>query len=425
MHRRERYRSGAERHEGVGALRGARRPGGIRVGIDGGCWLNRRGYGRYARGVLNALARRGDADRYVLFADPETAAAPDLPAAFETVVIAAHDPPSRAAAARGRRRLRDLWRFSRALAAERLDVLFFPSVYTFVPLLRPVPAVVTIHDVIAERHPGLVFPGWRQALLWRAKVAMAIRQARAILTVSEPAREGIVRELGVPPERVHVVLEAPDPVFRPLDPAPDLADVLPGRGLPRGARFLLYVGGLSPHKNLELLLDAYGQLAGDPRFADLRLVLVGDLTGDVFYSAHEPLRARVASDGLQDRVCFAGYVPDSALAALYNRAEVLVLPSVEEGFGLPAVEAAACGAPVVVSAAGPMASLLGPGALAFAPGDVGALLGALRTVLADPGRRRAMGVEARRRAAQLSWDRSAAEIHALLHAVAGNSVAAS
>src|SRR5581483_4776486 len=123
---RERYRSVAERRRSAG--RGG--PGGIRVGIDGGCWLNRRGYGRYARGVLNALARRGDADRYVLFVDPETAAAPDLPAVFDTIVVATRDSPSRAAAATGHRRLRDLWRFSRALAGERLDVVFFPSVYT-------------------------------------------------------------------------------------------------------------------------------------------------------------------------------------------------------------------------------------------------------------------------------------------------------
>jgi glycosyltransferase involved in cell wall biosynthesis len=103
---------------------------------------------------------------------------------------------------------------------------------------------------------------------------------------------------------------------------------------------------------------------------------------------------------------------------LYNRAELLVLPSLEEGFGLPAVEAAACGTAVAVSAAGPAGRLLGEGAWTFSPRDVAGLADGLRTLMRDPGRRQAMGAAGQRRVASLTWDRAATEVHGILREVA-------
>lgn len=388
------------------------------IGLDGGCWLNRRGYGRYAKNLLRALARRDDGDRYVLFVDPETARQPDLPDRFEVVVVPTRVAPAQAASASGRRALGDLWRMGRAVARRSVDVFFFPSVYTYFPLPPRTRAVVAIHDVIAERHPKMVFARRRLELFWRLKVALAIRQARLILTVSDHSRDGILQHFGLRPEKVRVILEAPDPVFRPLSSPRDPTDLLPAAGLPRGCRYLLYVGGISPHKNLPLLVEAYRRLVADGGLDGLRLLLVGDYTGDVFYSAHEPLRAEIARHGLDGRVCFTGFVPDEALVDLYNRAELLVLPSVEEGFGLPAFEAAACGTPVVASDTGPVGSLLGPAAWTFPPHDVRALTDGLRMLLQDPPRRRSMGDEGLRRVAAFSWDRAAAEAHALFRELA-------
>lgn len=390
----------------------------LRIGIDGSCWVNRRGYGRYIRSLLTALARREDDDRYFLFVDPETASAPDLPAGFEKVVVSTRRPPAAAAAAAGRRDLQDLWRMGWTVGHYPLDLFFFPSVYTFCPLLRPVRAVVAIHDVIAERHPKLVFARRRFELFWRLKLALAVRQARLILTVSDHARGGILEQFRLPQERVRVILEAPDPVFRPVASPRDPADLLPACSLPRGGRYLLYVGGLSPHKNLPLLIEAYRRLMGAGEFPDLRLLLVGDYQTDVFYSAYEELRANVTRHGLQDRVCFTGFVPDGLLVELYNRADLLVLPSVEEGFGLPAFEAAACGTPVVTSDVGPAATLLGPAAWSFPPHDLDALTDGLRRLLRDPARRATMGAEGIRRAAALSWERAAAQLHAMFHELA-------
>ncbi|HUG38140.1 MAG TPA: glycosyltransferase family 1 protein, partial [Candidatus Limnocylindrales bacterium] len=355
---------------------------------------------------------------YVLFVDPETASDPSLPASFERVVVPTRHPPAEAASSSGRRDLTDLWRMGWAVARHRPDVFFFPSVYTFFPLLRPVRSIVAIHDVIAERHPRQVFARRRLQLFWKAKLAIAVRQAHLILTVSDHARAGIIEQFGVPPARLRVILEAPDAIFRRLPAARDPTELLPACALPSGARYLLYVGGISPHKNLHVLLRSYRALIADGEFEGLRLLLVGDHSGDVFYSAYEGLRAEVARHGL-DGVCFTGFVPDDMLVDLYNRAELLILPSLEEGFGLPAIEAAACGTPVVASDVGPVGSLLGPAAWTFPPSDAAALTDGLRSLLRDPARRRAMGDAGLRRAATFTWERAAAEAHALFHELGG------
>ncbi len=391
----------------------------MRVGIDGGCWLNRRGYGRYARSLLKALARRNDGDEYILFVDPETARDPSLPTSFERVVVPTRRPPAEAASSSGRRDLTDLWRMAWTVARHPPDVFFFPSVYTFFPLLRPTRSIVAIHDVIAERHPKHVFARRRLQLFWNAKLAIAIRQAHLILTVSDHARDGIIEHFGLPASRVRVILEAPEAIFRPVPSPRDPAELLPACGVPRNSRYLLYVGGISPHKNLPVLVEAYRRLLGDGEPAGLRLLLVGDYAGDVFYSAYEDLRALVARHGLEGSICFTGFVPDEALVDLYNRADVVVLPSLEEGFGLPAFEAAACGTPVVASTAGPAGSLLGPAAWTFSPSDVDALTKALRVLLRDPARRQAMGAEGLRRAATFTWERAAAQVHAMFHELHG------
>ena len=392
---------------------------GLRIGVDGACWSNRRGYGRYTRSLLAALAQLGGAgERYTLFLDEDTSRQCDLPASFERVIVRTAEPPAQAASAQGHRGIGDLVRMTRAVARARPDVFLFPSVYTFFPIVGRARAVVTIHDVIAERHPEMIFPRRDLALLWRMKVGLAVRQAHLIVTVSEHARQGILQRFRLAPERVRVVLEAPDTIFRPIAQPRDPAVLLPACGLAPGGRYLLYVGGLSPHKNIEALIEAYRRLLDGGGLESLRLLLVGDYAGDVFHSAYAGLRALVERHGLIDRVRFTGFVTDDVVAELYNRAELLIQPSLEEGFGLPAVEAAACGTPVVASEVGPAASLLGEGAWTFPPRDVGALTEGLRTLLNDPARRAAMGRAGRLRAGALGWDRTAAQVLAILREVA-------
>ena len=395
---------------------GARGLRGLRIGIDGGCWSNWRGYGRYTRNLLSALAARDDGNEYLMFMDRESAAANDLPTGFKAVVVDLSEAPGTAASADGRRSIIDLLRMSRAVAQHRLDAFFFPSVYTYFPLIRPVPTIVAIHDVIAERHPEMIFPNKRAQFFWCAKLALAHRQARMILTVSDHAKAGICEHFKLPDRKVRVILEAHDPRFRVLPDARDPAEILSVHGLTPGLRYLIYVGGLSPHKNLKVLIEAFRRIA--PRFPTLRLLLVGNFSGDVFFSAYAELKRQVEQNDLSNQICFTGFVDDTSLIELLNRAELLVMPSLEEGFGLPAFEAAACGTPSVVSEVGPAASLLKDAVIAFAPHDVDALTTALDTILANPACRKQMAAAALARSAEFSWRRAAAEFSALLQEVA-------
>lgn len=377
----------------------------MRIGIDASSWVNRRGYGRFTRGLLPALLAANEASgrphRFIAIVDSGAATA-DLPTDVDRAVAPTAEAVTRAASSSGRRGLRDLWLMRHAATSARLDVLLYPTVYSYFPAPRGVPAVVTIHDVIPERFPRLVFPNRRLELFWRVKVLAATRRARLILTVSRDAARGITRYLGVPAERIRVIGEALDPHFA----APN------GRRSPRGntedAPFFLYIGGLSPHKNLASLIEAIGRLRRDPRYATARLVLAGDYTGDSFHSAYPALQALVVARGLENAVRFTGFVSDDELARLYQTTHALVLPSYCEGFGLPAVEALAHGTPVLASTGGALPEVVGDAGLYFDPDDPAGLDWALRRILEDDQLRAQLAGRGPARAACFSWERTAA-----------------
>jgi len=199
-----------------------------------------------------------------------------------------------------------------------------------------------------------------------------------------------------------VITEGPDPIFQPRADDPQADDVLGRFAISPEQRFLLYVGGLSPHKNLPRLVEAFAQ--GAP--ADVKLVLVGDVH-DVFHTCVPAIREAIAKHKLSDRVIMTGYVSDENLVFLYSRAFALVQPSLMEGFGLPAVEAMACGTPVISSRAGSLPEVVGEAGVYFDPTDVGSMAGAIRTFLNDPALRPALTCLARQRSGLFTWDTSA------------------
>jgi len=394
----------------------------MRIGVDATCWTNRRGYGRFARSLLPAALAADPAKDYTFFVDTESEEFP-LPDGVEIVRVAADVPTVKAAAADGSRSLSDMWAMSRAFSRAKLDLFFFPSVYSYVPMLSRVPQLVTIHDVIPELFPKLVFPSLRSRLFWRAKVWMGCAQARLVLTVSDYSRKCLAEQLHIPEQRMRVVNEASDPVFRVLDNAQP-TPLLERLGLTRNTRFLTYVGGFSPHKNLPLLVDAFAELQKFPGHEDVRLVFGGDYEGDVFFSGYRQLVERVQKAGLTDKVIFTGYLRDADLIALLNMTQGLLLPSFCEGFGLPAIEAAACGAPVVVTTESPLPEILGEGAIALRPDDFQGWVDALSRVVADETLRRKMSAAGLAATAKLSWENSAQQLLAIFDEVRGNRVPA-
>jgi glycosyltransferase involved in cell wall biosynthesis len=373
----------------------------MRIGIDGGCLANRRGFGRFARQVLQSLGDAGAPHEFVVFVDRPSlgAVAGAIPEEFETVSVAVGEAPARAASSTGRRKFGDMLAMGRAAARARLDLMFFPASYSYFPVWNVGRVVVTMHDTLALARPELVFPTWQGRMAWAVKEHLAARRADLILTGSAAARRDLLAWFRLPAARVRVVPEGPDPVFGPRPDGPASAAALARHGLDPVGRFFLDVGGLSPHKNLPRLIEAFARsgLAAD----GFTLALVGDF-GDVFHTHVPELRAAVARWGLGSAVVFTGFVPDDDLVFLYNRAEALVQPSLMEGFGLPPVEAMACGTPVLASTAGSLPEVVGGGGLFFEPTEVAAMAESLRRLVDSPWLRADLASRAREGARQFT-----------------------
>ena len=171
----------------------------MRIGVDGACWANQRGYGRFAREIVAAMVDSSPADHFVCFVDEAARAHVPVEGGNVTLVsVVQTQAPTKAASADGARSLLDMLRFTRAVRRADLDVFFCPSVYTYFPLPLGLPSVVTIHDAIAERFPELTLPSRRARLFWNAKVKLAIHQSRIVLTVSDYARRDVEAVHGVP-----------------------------------------------------------------------------------------------------------------------------------------------------------------------------------------------------------------------------------
>lgn len=391
---------------------------GIQIGVDASCWANARGYGRFTRELLREMVALAPDDRFVFFLDPSLAQRFDLVGPSVTrVIVNLGASPAVAASANGRRTVRDMLRLTRAVIRERLDVFFSPSVYTYFPLPPGLPCLATVHDAIPERHPLLTFATRRARLFWQLKTRLALRQADLVLTVSDFSAREIAEALHVAPSRIRIAGEAPAPCFRPSDSVAEIDAAAARVGLPAGARWFTYVGGFNPHKGVEMLVRAHAALAKetpDPPY----LLLVGALEGDVFHGNLAAIRRAIVQAGTEALVRLPGYVPDDELRHLHSGALALILPSQREGFGLPAVEAAACGTPVVATIESPLPQLLQGGGRFIRPDDEPALIEALRFFRDDSAGRAAMGKIARDRARQLQWEDGARAALDALHELA-------
>ena len=388
----------------------------MRIGIDATCWLLRRGFGRHTRCLVDALLRVDTTNEYTLFTDSPVAAA-EMPRGATVCTVPAQIATIDAAALGGRRRLGDLLRMSAAISTARLDVVVFPTVYSYVPVLCGAKKLVMIHDVTAETYPSYVLDGPTARRFWRAKVALGRWQADRLITVSEYSRTRIARHFALAPASIDVLGEGSDPAFRVLE-QPQAAPLRARLGLASDDRAIVYVGGFSPHKNLGQLVKVFARLVADDRGDACRLLLVGDHDHERFHTCFESLRAQVRRAGLDDRVTFTGHLDDADLVTLLNVATVLVLPSLTEGFGLPAVEAAMCGCPVVATNASPLPDLLGDGGIFVDPHRPEALEGALTRVLASSDLRARMREAGLAAASRLSWTGAARRLVDLMHQVA-------
>ena len=366
----------------------------MRIGLDGKVLtLRAGGTGRYAINLTRAMlaeaaARRPDL-RFVIFTGPQTSRAvmEEFRGACDECFIGARSSV-----------VRSLTLVPAALRRRRIDV-FHGMDHVGVPFVgKSSKYVATVHDVIP-----LILPETftlRHRLVARAALARVRRKADLVIVPSLAVKDDVERRLGLPADRVVVTPEGCEPRFRPAA-ARTVAEVAARYSLP--PRYLLAVGVQDPRKNLTALLQAFARLRrhGDID-AGVQLVLAGTQG-----RLAAPLARTVRTLGLESAVVLPGFIDDDDLPAVYSGAAVFVFPSLYEGFGLPVLEAMACGAPVVTSNAASMAEVAGEAAMLVDPRDVAGLAAAVAQALHDERLRERLRGAGLARARQFSWKTAA------------------
>ncbi|MBI2863827.1 MAG: glycosyltransferase family 4 protein [Chloroflexi bacterium] len=355
----------------------------MRIGIDTQSTLGRKtGIGLYTAALLSHLKKVAGDNDYV---EIEWGKTTEL-RTHERLVWEQAIAPARAALA-------------------RVDVFHAPGFGA--PLLRSCPVVLTVHDLIGLLFPQNLPPVSR--FYWHRWLPFTVSRADRIIADSHHTKRDIVDHLCVPASRVEVVYLAAGDDFRPIDASARREEVRRRYGLP--PRFILYVGTIEPRKGLKELVSAFARLKRETGLPH-GLVIAGKkgwYWQDLF---------RLVED-LGVAVCFTDYVADADLPTLYSCADLFVFLSHYEGFGLPPLEAMACGTPVICSNASSLPEVVGDAALLVSPPAIETVSGAMAAVLQDPSLGDSLAQKGRKRAREFSWERAARETLAIYQKVGG------
>jgi glycosyltransferase involved in cell wall biosynthesis len=291
---------------------------------------------------------------------------------------------------------------ARPRAATRgFDILHLASTHCrFYTQSRAGRVVATVYDMTPRLYPETQRPDAIDA--WSRYFEFARDRCARVVTISEAAKRDIVEHLGIDDGRIDVTPLAPRVGTRPIADPDERTRLLARWDLGR-APFVLYAGALEPRKNLLVLVEAFARAAARVQHERPRLVLAGGAWGD----HGQEIAAAARRHGVDDRLTMTGYVSDGELNALMSACDVFAYVSVYEGFGLPPLEAMACGAPVVASNASSLPEAVGDAALKVAPSDISGLADALTRVMTDPEARASLREASLRRASQFSWERTA------------------
>jgi glycosyltransferase involved in cell wall biosynthesis len=304
---------------------------------------------------------------------------------------------------------RHWWTIGLPLYIKRAQLDLFHGTNYDVPVWGGCPTVLTIHDL-----SQLLLPAThekRRVSRARRRLPVMSRRATMIITPTEAVKSEVCEHLRVPPSKVVVVNEAPRRVFQPLPPKQASATV---RRLGLDDEFVLYVGTIEPRKNIITLIKAFEEVLHSTPLRP-QLVIAGKkgwLTDELF--------AYIDSAKLGDRLRLTGYLGDDELRALYSACRVMVYPALYEGAGLPALEAMACGAPVITTNTPAIAEMVGDNARLFSPADSRALAEHLVELLTTPALRESLSRAGITHAARFTWERAARETLAVYRQVTGN-----
>jgi glycosyltransferase involved in cell wall biosynthesis len=364
----------------------------VRIGLDARYTTDHfPGIGRYTLGLARGLAELALDHHLILIVNPHA-----TPGRYDLGPLARLPNVEFATLAAGPFGARQ--QLALPALARRLNLDLLHSPYYIRPYFGlPCPSVVTIHDLIGWHFPHTL--SWRGRLFYRLSMTLAVRTATIVITVSESARADLSHIYGLRPSQLAVTLEAGERHFQPQPP--ELVTELRTRyNLP--ASYVLYLGSAKPHKNLVRLVRAWARVVESGASAGVQLVLAGHAAGP-----DPELNHLIATRRLAPHLRFLPNLADSDLPALYSGATIFVFPSYYEGFGLPPLEAMACGAPVLCAHAASLPEVVGEAALTVDPFSVIEIADGLSRLLGNPLLRRDLRTRGLARARSFSWRRTA------------------
>lgn len=363
----------------------------MRIGIDARLYSSSfTGIGRYVYELIDHLLKIDHQNHYVLFFNEPEFEKFHLPrSGVEKILAGAHHYS-----------FAEQWNFWHTLQRAKLDLMHFTHFNA--PVLYRRPSIVTIHDLTLSLYPGEKMKRWWQRFGYHFTIRSIVHRSKRVIAVSEHTKRDVVKMLHADSEKIQVIHEGVNPHFHQISERHMVDEFLKNTGLTKP--YLLYTGVWRSHKNLVNLIKAFAVLKHTHHFEG-RLVITGK--EDPWYPE---VKQTVKNEHLEGEVRFTGLIPDEDLVLLYNGALIYVLPSFYEGFGLPALEAFACGVPVCAARSSSLPEVCGEGnAVFFDPHDPADIASKIASVYSDPAKMEELRWRGFARLKDFSWEKMARE----------------
>ncbi len=364
----------------------------MKIGIDGraACWYRGTGIGTYTYQLINSLNEIDKDSDYLLFMPENTSFDIPLNANFRLKNI-------------GEKKQDNFWdeiNIPNILKDGEIELYHVPQNGVGLPKDKKCPFVITLHDVIPFKMPETVSDNYLR--IFHKELPLLLPLCDGVITVSEYSKQDISEAFNYPKEKIHVTYLASEPIYCVINKS--FAKRIIKKYYNLEGDYILYIGGFSPRKNILGLIEAFSKLLQSSSEKDLKLVIAGKKG-----KSYELYKKRAEELHVENDVVFPGFIPLEHLPYLYNSAKLFVYPSFYEGFGLPPLEAMACGVPVVASNVTSIPEIFGNSALLVNPRDVEELYQALYRGLTDEVKRQELIIEGLNKSNSLSWEKTARE----------------
>lgn len=357
----------------------------MKIGIDGRAakWYRGTGIGNYTYQIINSLNSLDETSNYLLFMPDNCSTDIQFNRNFTVRNITENDSSS----------FWDEVNIPNILHDNEVEIYHVPQNGIGLPLDKPCKMIITLHDIIPYRMPETVGPNYLKIFL--KQIPQIIPLCDGIITVSKFSKEDIMREFNFPGDKIFVTHLAPEGIYKPRDKQKSKQLVKDLYGI--DGDFILYIGGFSPRKNIMGLIESFSKILKSYK-RNIKLVIAGKKG-----ISYELYRQRTEQLSISENVIFPGFIAMEHLPYLYSASELFVYPSFYEGFGLPPVEAMACGIPVIASNTTSIPEIIGDNAVSVNPSDIDALSEAMLNVLQDETLKEKLITKGLVRASELTW----------------------